>query len=488
MKICLVSAFPPSRGPLGEYALGIARELQRNPNVELTVLADELTDSDSSTNTRDGISGGERPEMADLDIIRCWKFGSVSTPVRLLRAIRRLKPDVVWFHLVFSSFGTSDTPVAAFAGLTAPALVRAAGFYTHVTLHQIVEHVDFAAAGVHREKIYRAATSVATRALLKADSVSVLLSGYRRILMEKYAANNILLATHGIFTTPTPASRPDFTNRDHRILAFGNWGTYKRLETLMAAFPSVLQQAPNAKLIVAGGNHPAKKGYWESVRNAQPGGLPIEFRGYIPREDIPELFRTSSVLVMPYNSATGSSGPAHQACEYGLPIVCADIPDFRDMAASEGMAVKFYRVGDANDMVRQIVPILESAELQRSMSEQNFEAGIQMSMEYVVRRYLRWFELKQSEDKVRHSGILPEPRQSWLQSLFPKPVEGWDFGETGYKSRSRRLKVAQSNILSIDFRNQDRGHSSGRMDEDHLTAEPTLGYASARQSKYSSDR
>ena len=42
MKICLVSAFPPSRRGLNEYGFHIARELQRDPLLSLTVLADEL--------------------------------------------------------------------------------------------------------------------------------------------------------------------------------------------------------------------------------------------------------------------------------------------------------------------------------------------------------------------------------------------------------------------------------------------------------------
>ena len=123
----------------------------------------------------------------------------------------------------------------------------------------------------------------------------------------------------------------------------------------------MLEKIPNCRLIVAGANHHTKAGYWESIREAQPAHLPIEFRGYVAEEDIPELFRTTSVVVMPYDSATGSSGPAHQACEYGIPIVCADIHDFRDMAAEEDMAVKFYKIGDAGDLAQQLISILESA-------------------------------------------------------------------------------------------------------------------------------
>jgi len=418
MKICLVASFPPSVRPLNEYSFHIAREIQQHKDIELTILADELDDYAFATDQRgDSPKAQHFPELPGVNIIRCWKFGSLATPVRLLNKIRELKPDVVWFNLVFSSFGAVSTPFAAFAGLSVPALTRAAGFYTHITLHQITEHVDFASAGLRREKLQRVGAEMATRALLQANTVSVLLSAYRRTLKAKYSAENVLVGTHGTFTAvPRP---PDFSKRgnpDLRILAFGHWGTYKRLEKLMEAFPSVLERIPNARLIVAGGNHPAAAGYWESIRDAQVGGLPIEFLGYIPQKEVPELFRTSSLLVMPYDSSTGSSGPAHQACEYGLPIVCADIPDFHCMASDDDMAISFYKLGDATDLGDKLVSVLQSPELQRQMALHNYEAGVQMTMEAVVRTYLRWFKLHKSKRTIDRENVLTRLRRglpSW---------------------------------------------------------------------------
>jgi glycosyltransferase involved in cell wall biosynthesis len=419
MKICLVATFPPSGRQLNEYAFHIARELNSNPNVELTILADELTDYEFATDENgNSLKAHQQSELPGFKVIRCWKFGSGLTPVRLLNTIRQLKPDVVWYNLVFSSFATPENPVAAFAGLSAPALTRAAGFFTHITLHHIIEHVDFAAAGVRREKLFRLGTDLATKALLKADSVSVLLPHYRRTLNAKYSARNVLLGTHGTFASiPSP---PEFTRRgnpDLRILAIGHWGTYKRLETLMSAFPKVLEKVPNARLIVAGANHHTKAGYWESIRDAQPRNLPIEFRGYVPEEAIPELFQTTSVLVLPYDSATGSSGPAHQACEYGVPIVCADIDDFKEMVACEDIAVRFYAKGDPDDLAEQFITVLTSPQLQRRMAEHNFATGVEMTMTSVVKNYLRWFELHKCKRAMRRSAVPPGRLRLWLRAL-----------------------------------------------------------------------
>lgn len=439
MKICLVATFPPSGRQLNEYAFHIARELQRHPDVELTILADELTDCEFATDEHGNpLKLQEQSELPDFNVIRCWRFGSLNNPVRLLNTIRKINPDVVWYNLVFSSFATPDKPLAAFAGLSAPALTQAAGFYTHITLHHILEHVDFAAAGVRRERMFRVGTALATRALLKAHSVSVLLPGYHKTLMTKYGARNVRLGTHGTFATlPIP---PDFNKRgnpEKRILAIGHWGTYKRLETLMEAFPKVLERIPEARLIVAGANHHTRAGYWESIRAAQPAHLPIEFRGYVPEEDIPDLFQTTSVLVLPYDSATGSSGPAHQACEYGVPIVSADIPDFRGMADDEDMAIRFYKVGDADDMAEQMITILESPEIERQMAEHNFASGVEMTMTNVVKSYLRWFDLHRCKKDLQSASSLKDVERAIAEEEAAEAAQEWNV-EPAFVNHERR--------------------------------------------------
>jgi glycosyltransferase involved in cell wall biosynthesis len=287
---------------------------------------------------------------------------------------------------------------------------------------------------VRQEKLFKIGSNLATRALLKANSLSVLLPHYRNTLLDKYAAQNVLLATHGTFASiPSP---PDFTKRgnpDLRILAIGHWGTYKRLETLIRAFPTVLEKIPNARLIIAGANHHTKAGYWESIRDQHHAGLPIEFRGYVPEESIPELFQTASILVLPYDSATGSSGPAHQACEYGVPIVCSDIDDFREMAAAEGMSLRYYKNGDPAELAQQLIALLQSAELQLQMAQQNYAAGLQMTITCVVKNYLRWFQLQKCKRELENAGTLPERSHRWLRAL-----------RSGQVTPNWRLQVASS--------------------------------------------
>jgi glycosyltransferase involved in cell wall biosynthesis len=414
MNICLVTAFPPSRRLLNEYGFHIAQELQRHPLLSLTVLADEMD--------------SPQPELEGFDVVRCWQLNRTFNQPRIVRAIREIKPDVVWFNLLFSTFGNAHNPVAAFSGLTLPALTRAFGCYTHVTLHHLMDYVDLNHAGIQHPRLFRLAGSLATRVLLCAHSTSVLLPAYRRTLIQKYRGENVHFRAHGILST-----RPEFPdlrrrgNPEHRILVFGKWGTYKKLELMLQAFEKVCAALPQVRLIVAGDNHPMAPNYMEGVRERCRGNPRIEFTGYVEEEKIAELFRSASVLVMPYSSATGSSGVAHLGCEYGVPILSADIQDFRDMAEDENLAIDFYRTGDAHSLADQLVRLLSDPARQQAMAEQNFSAALRMTMPQIILQYLRSFDLHQ-----RAKAMEPISRfrriPAWIPSrsvIFRAAVPRW---------------------------------------------------------------
>jgi glycosyltransferase involved in cell wall biosynthesis len=399
MKICLVTAFPPSRRGLNEYGFHIARELQADPLLSVTVLADELDTPE--------------PELEGFEVHRCWKFNALDNPLRLQRAIREMQPDVVWFNLLFSTFG--DKPIPASLGLITPALTRLTGTYTHVTLHHLMDNINLNHAGVRMKALYRAGGNIFTRILLMANSISVLLPAYRRTLIEKYKGENVHFRAHGILSARP--EYPDFSlrgNPEHNILAFGKWGTYKRLELLMEAFAKVIETNPNARLVVAGGDHPMTTGYVKSVQERYKNSPWVSFTGYLAEEQIPELFKKTTIMVMPYSSATGSSGVAHLACEYGVPIVCADIPDFREMATDEDLAMDFYETGDSDSLAATMTSLLNNETRLRDMGEQNFYAALRQTMPQIMRKYLRSFDLQQ-----RQRALAPLSRFRRLPAWVP---------------------------------------------------------------------
>ena len=455
MKICLVSTFPPSQGGLSEYGLHIAEELRRNPFVSLTILADNISPS--------------QPELDGFSVQRCWSMDDPASSVRLLNAIWTLKPDVVWFNLLFSTFGRN--PINAFMGLVTPLLARISGRYTHVTLHHLMDTVDLKDAGVRHPRIYRTAGAVATRMLLLSNSVSVLMPGYRRILRDKYGHDNVHLRSHGVLTQRP--EYPDFSRRgnpEHRILAFGKWGTYKRLELMIEAFKIVSNEMPDARLVIGGGDHPQAAGYVESVKKKCAGNPAIEFTGYVHEDQLPNLFQSSSLAVMPYSSSTGCSGVAHLACAYGVPIACADLPDFRQMAQGEEIAIEFYQPGNAEDLARCLIDLLTNKEKQQAMAVQNFSTALRMTMPTIIQKYLRHFELEQRTEALRRVTRfrrLPTwvPSKALMLRMMTRNSSGW----------MHRSAVQRPSWKSLDRKNLLNDNVNGSRDLGG-TGTPKNGY------------
>lgn len=375
MKIALITSFPPSRHALNEYGFHVAEQLRRERCIDLTVLGDYLP--------------APADELPGYNVTRCWGFEKRRNVATLVREIRRVKPDVAWFNLGFASFGSR--PVAAMLGLIAPVAARLHGVHSHVTLHQLFETVDLEDAAVTSPRLYRAGGWLATHLLLTANSVSVLLPTYRQTLDEKYGRGKVSVRSHGIFAAkPEP---PDFTRRGnpiHRILAFGKWGTYKRLELLIEAFERLATKFPNVKLIIGGGDHPKTPGYVQSMARRHASEH-IQFLGYVPEESIADLFREASMAVMPYTSSAGSSGVAHLAAQYGVPVIASGIQDFREIAEHEGIAIRFFTPGDADSLFEQLLSALNSPDELKQMAWKNYSAGVAMSMPLVVREYIRSF-------------------------------------------------------------------------------------------------
>jgi glycosyltransferase involved in cell wall biosynthesis len=393
MRVSLVTSFPPSRGDLNEYGYHLASAMRDDPRVDLSILADD----------------GPLEEVGGFNVRRCWRFDSIFNPVRLLGAIRDSKPDVVWFNIGFSSFARA--PIAAFVALTVPALARRLGYYTHITLHTVFERINLKDTGVRFPGLYRTAGRMATRLLLASGDMSVLLPSFRSEILSNYgvSADRVQARPHGTFGEVKGArvANSDVSSAgssEQIILAFGYWGTYKKVDLLLESLERVRSVAPNAVLVIAGTNHPSAPGYLETLQEQWRGHPGVRFLGYVPETELDNLFNTASVLVLPYSSAAGTSGVVHQACQYGLPMVATAIPEIVEIAQEEKIAVEFYEPGDGGALANQLIRLLSSEDLRRSLSEQNLRAAQGTPIAQVVDEYLRFFEQRVPTAKLQGTG------------------------------------------------------------------------------------
>jgi glycosyltransferase involved in cell wall biosynthesis len=382
LRIAVVTTHPPSKSTLNEYGFHFIKALRQKPEVEeLILLLEELPDGQQYAFDEAG---------APVSIQQCWRFDALNNATRILSAVRQAEPDVVLFNLQFATFGSGKA--AAAIGLTAPALVKAAGYSTVVLLHNIMETVDLDSAGFADNRLMstliRAFGNITTRLLLRADLVALTIPKYVEILESKYKAENVILAPHGTFETPP---MPDFELPEGpmRVMTFGKFGTYKKVEELIEATDMLRSNGhPNVELVIAGSDSPNTPGYLENAAQVYEDIGGVTFTGYVPEEEVPRIFSESAVVVFPYTSTTGSSGVLHQAGGYGKAVVLPNIGDLSELITEEGYVGEFFEPASAESLRDAIARVLDDPERRVQMGRQNYLASCGLPIADVVDWYV----------------------------------------------------------------------------------------------------
>ena len=364
LHVGVVTTYPPSTKTLNEYGVHLVEALADKPEIErLTVLHDDC-------------EVGPATVPAGVAAVPAWRFDSWSSSLRIARAVRRERPDVVLYNLQFASFGDGRIPAAL--GLFSPLMLRLMGVPTVVLLHNLVDTVDLEQAGFGRNRAllwaYRTIGQVLTRVLLGASEVAVTIPGYIDILEDVYGARNVYLSPHGTFDEVH--HDVELAPGPHRIMSFGKFGTYKRIDVLVDAYRLLLAAGyDDLELVIAGSDAANTPGYLEGVQSANADLAGLSFTGYVAEEDVESVFRSSSIVAFPYTATTGSSGPLHQAGSFGRAVVLPAIGDFLDVIEEEGFVGEVFEPDDAMSLAGAISRLLDDDARRERIARQNADAA-----------------------------------------------------------------------------------------------------------------
>lgn len=386
MKVAIVSAYPPSKGTLNEYAFYFVEHLSQKEEIdEIILITDKLPAGETYTAPNDNCK---------FTFEDCWEFNSFHTATNIKKAIKRTKPDVVFYNLQFLSFG--DNKVAATLGLIGPSSTKKMGIPSVVLLHNIVETVDFDSAGITKNPImkwvYNTSGTMITRLILAADLVAVTIPKYVDILTKKYKNENIALIPHGSFELP-PMPDLKLPEGPMQVMTFGKFGTYKKVEVMIEAVEKVRQRTDlDIEVVIAGSDNPNVKGYLKGVEEKYADVPQIRFTGYVAEEDVPVIFGDSAVCVFPYTSTTGSSGVLHQAGSYGKAVILPNIGDLKALIEEEGYRGAYFEPEDVDTLADAIEAVLSDETYRNDLAKKNYAAAASLPMGDIVDWYLIHFE------------------------------------------------------------------------------------------------
>ncbi|MCD8447167.1 glycosyltransferase [Tenacibaculum finnmarkense] len=386
MKLAIVTAYPPSKVTLNEYAYHLVKSFRQNKKVTELVLLTDVTPAEKDIHfTEDGCK---------ITIKECWEFNSYTNVIKVTKAISTIKPDAVLFNLQFMKFG--DKKVAAALGLMLPLVCKIKKIPTIVLLHNILEQTDLESAGFTSnkivQKVYNFIGETLTKLILKADIVAVTMDKYVTTLQDKYKVNNVKMIPHGTFEIPNKPSHI-LPKGALKIMTFGKFGTYKKVEKMIEAVQKVRASTGlNLEIVIAGTDNPNVPGYLASVQEKYKNVAQITFTGYVEEVEVAPLFNESAVVVFPYTSTTGSSGVLHQAGSYGKAVVMPNLGDLATLIEDEGYRGEFFEPENVASLANAIELIVTNETHRIALGEANYKAATAFPMQRITAMYLNQFE------------------------------------------------------------------------------------------------
>ena len=368
LRICFISSYPPNHARLSEYAKNLVTELASRPAIDqMNVLTDQV----SSPNEK-------LPKSPKIKVMRVWKQDRPLSILGVMVQVLKIKPDVVHFSIGYQSFGKSR--ISNFTGLSLIFLCRLCGLKVIVLLHNLAALVDLKKVKQNPSFTNRAGIMVATKLILSASRVVVMVKSYADFLRKHYNNKGILFIPHGSISHNCPSIEPP----DKIVLIFGHMGPFKGLPTMLSAFDKITKERNDIQLVIAGDSHPNFPTYIdEFAKNAPPK---VVFTGYVHEKDLCKVFGTADVVVTPYLLATGTSGVIHLACSFGKPVVSSDLPEIRELLA-DGASALLVQPGNAYALKDAILKVLNDKSLATKMAEENLKFAQKERLSIVAKIY-----------------------------------------------------------------------------------------------------
>lgn len=359
----MVTNYYPDRRPLSEYGYHLAHGLiESGLGKELVVLS------------------GKYPIQSGDGEMRVWNYGSINIPLQILRAVKVKRPDGVLINTHFTNWGGN---LANLAGLMTPILLQRVGFKTTTLVHHLPQTIDAKRAGYILTPVHHLGIELACRAIANSDVVCFTLQRDLDYFQQHYRPRQAVLVPHGLLGKPQWNPMPV---KGNRVLTFGNWGRSKNPEAVIRTFS---EQHINGELVVAGGSSHTMRGFVEELQRKY-ASKNITFTGYVPEPDIPHLFHSAHLVVLPYEENTGVSGVLHQTCQYGRVPIIKRLPVFEQMVHELNLTAYFYDTEE--ELGKLVCTLLSDKTLLVKGGKANLEAVTELTMDKVGQIYWKLLE------------------------------------------------------------------------------------------------
>ena len=186
------------------------------------------------------------------------------------------------------------------------------------------------------------------------------------LLTSGFLNHKIDVIPHGAFSFFNQWAREGIDTKKGSVLFFGKITPYKGIEYLIQAGKLIEQHFPWLTITIAGEGDFAK--YEKLIKGDNHF---IVDNGFIPEEEVAELFQRASVIVLPYVHGS-QSGIITIAGAFKKPVVVTEVGHF-PMMVEDGITGFIVPPRDAEALAESILKLLKDNKLREQMGENAYK-------------------------------------------------------------------------------------------------------------------
>jgi glycosyltransferase involved in cell wall biosynthesis len=331
--------FFPAYGGVEKYVLELSKQLVALGNDVTVVCADEPHTESCAVH---GVKAIRLPYIA--------KVANTNITPRLFSTLMSESFDVIHTHI--------PTPWSADFSALVSLLRKKRLFVTY--------HDDLTGQGVNGLVAHLYNSTFLHLVLWRADKIVITQPKYlehsRHLRLHK---RKLIIIPPGV---TKPLTVPGIKRKADQVFfmsVLDRYHEYKGLGILLEAMVKVKDKRPEARLMIGGGGQLIGK--YEQLAEMLGLSDSVEFLGYIPDQELAELYSSSSVFVLPsLNKLEGFGIVALEALSYATPVITTDIAGSSDLI-TRNKAGLIVPPGDAVVLANAITTLLGDRSEAQSM-------------------------------------------------------------------------------------------------------------------------
>ncbi|MGQ9465214.1 MAG: glycosyltransferase family 4 protein [bacterium] len=172
-----------------------------------------------------------------------------------------------------------------------------------------------------------------------------------------------------------------------KILFVGRFEPRKGLKYILMAFPKIVKEFPEAKLIIVGEGF-LEHYYRRYIENHIKAN--VIFVGYVSPEELPHYYASCDIYCSPATGAESFGIVLLEAMATGKPIVASDIPGYRTIL-SDGVEGLFFEPGNSDALAEKIIYLLKHPELRKQFGKMGREKAVKYDWKIVTEKVLDFY-------------------------------------------------------------------------------------------------